>query len=82
MGVCSSEDAGYWDADKSEPCGNFLSIYEVSDPFGGTCDFLLAHGSCISSFQEVKLNMHNKHGFLYKPYAEWVNPFMVWSDKK
>jgi len=81
MGVCSREDAGYWDANKAEPCGNFLSIYEVSDPFGGSCDFLLAHVACTSGFQEVMLNMNNKHGFLYKPYAEWVNPLVDWATK-
>lgn len=81
LGVCSREEKNYWDADQTEPCGRFLSIYEESDPYGGSCDFLLAEGSCIYGFQEVKLNMNNKHGFLYKPYAEWVNPLMEWVFK-
>jgi hypothetical protein len=82
IGVCSREEKSYWENNKTEPCGNFLSIYEASDAFGGSCEFLLAHGACTSGFQEVKLNMNNKHGFLYKPYAEWVNPFIDWANKK
>lgn len=82
LGVCSREEKSFWDSDKVEPCGRFLSIYETSDAFAGSCDFLLAHISCSTGFEEVQLNMNNRHGFLYKPYAEWVIPFMKWANKK
>ncbi len=82
LGVCSREEEKYWASDQTEPCGNFLSIYETSDHFAGSCDFLLAHTSCSTGFEEVKLNMNNRHGFLYKPYSEWINPFMKWVNKK
>ena len=78
LGVCAREEVNYWLEDKTEFCGNFLSIYEDSDAFGGSCGFLLGQGVCISRFEEVKLNMGNRHGFLYKPYKEWVDPVMKW----
>lgn len=82
MGVCSFDNTNYWSEDKIEMCGNFLSIYEASDTFGGTCYRLLGQGSCISGFEEVKLNMGNRHGFLYKPYSAWINPLMKWVEGK
>ncbi|MGH7452622.1 MAG: DUF1566 domain-containing protein, partial [bacterium] len=33
---------------------------------------------CISDYKEIKLNMNNGHGFLYKPYREWVHPLVKW----
>ena len=63
-----------------ELCGNFLSIYEASDPHG-SCSLLFEDKPCIKSFKEIKLNMNNSHAFLYKPYKEWVHPLVNWINK-
>jgi hypothetical protein len=81
IGTCNKEDVNYWLNEKSEFCGNFLTIYETSDAYGGPCQKLLSKDKCISGFQEVKLTMNNKHAFLYKPYSEWVNPLITWANK-
>jgi hypothetical protein len=58
-------------------CGNFLSIYESSDSYG-SCEGYFNEQVCISGYKEIKLNMNNGHGFLYKPYREWVHPLVKW----
>jgi len=57
--------------------GHFLSIYEQTDTYG-SCKHVIGGNETISSFSEVALNMNNGHGFLYKPYNEWVNPLVQW----
>jgi hypothetical protein len=63
-----------------EICGNFLSIYESSDPHG-SCSGLFEDKHCIKRIEEIKLNMNNSHAFLYKPYKEWVYPLVNWINK-
>jgi predicted esterase len=78
MGMCNKEDNLQLANAGILPCGNFLSIYEASDPYSGSCE-LWNDYDCISGFQEVKINMNNKHGFLYKAYPQWVKPLMAWA---
>jgi hypothetical protein len=59
------------------PCGNFLSIYENSDE-AKSCSRLLKEQACVSGFKEIQLNMNNRHGFIYQPYKEWVDPLKKW----
>jgi hypothetical protein len=61
-------------------CGNFLSIYEVSDPHG-SCLMLFEDKHCKTGIEEIKLNMNNSHAFLYKPYKEWIYPMVNWINK-
>jgi hypothetical protein len=58
-------------------CGNFLSIYESSDSYE-SCEGYFKAQDCMSGYKEIKLNMNNGHGFLYKPYREWVHPLVKW----
>ena len=61
-------------------CGNFLSIYESSDPHG-SCLQLFEDKHCLTGIREIKLNMNNSHAFLYKPYKEWIYPLVNWINK-
>jgi hypothetical protein len=61
-------------------CGNFLSIYEKSDPHG-SCKGVFEGKSC-PVFKEIQLNMGNSHGFIYQPFREWIDPIIGWFDKK
>ena len=81
LGICRE---GSWPAalkhDSKEErvlCGNFLSIYETSDRFG-SCENYFKDQPCVSGFREIRLNLNNGHGFLYKPYREWVEPLVKW----
>lgn len=63
-------------------CGNILSIYEKSDDIGHSCaTFKKKTGLTISHFKEIELNTGLKHGFLYKPLPEWIEPAIKWADK-
>jgi len=76
LGVCRWAS---WKAylHENKLCGNFLSIYESSDSYG-SCEGYFNEQDCISGYKEIKLNMNNGHGFLYKPYREWIHPLVKW----
>jgi len=78
LGMCESDT--YKSYKDKELCGNFLSIYEASDPHG-SCLKLFEDKYCITSLKEIKLSMNNNHAFLYKPYNEWVHPLVNWINK-
>ena len=78
MGVCSDSSPRKYQQKKI--CGNFFSVYEMSDG-PGSCKELLFNRSCVSGFKEVKLNMGNGHGFLYQPYKEWLHPLVQWMNE-
>ena len=81
LGVCSDYAFKYFSNREQDLCGDFLSIYETSDQ-PGTCDQLLNNSKCQGSFKEVTLSMGNGHGFLYKPYPDWINPLTKWIKNK
>lgn len=76
LGVCRWEN---WKAylHENKLCGNFLSIYESSDSYG-SCEGYFNDQDCMSGYKEIQLKMNNGHGFLYKPYREWVHPLINW----
>lgn len=59
--------------------GNFLSVIEKSDPHK-TCEGIFKERSEISDFKEIELNTGLSHGFIYKGYAAWLDPLMVWFE--
>jgi len=79
LGVCSDHAQKYFADKKQGLAGNFFSIYETSDQ-AGSCGSILNKAKFSNNFQELALNMGNGHGFLYKPYAEWINPLSSWID--
>jgi len=79
MGTCSDEATNKLNGHKI--CGNFLSIFEASDNFAASCVSLLKDQKCVTDFQEIRLTLNNKHGFLYKPYSEWMTPLINWTNK-
>ena len=61
--------------------GNVLSIYDIKDEFGGTCQkfFDKAHG--LNRHNEVVLKVGTGHAVLYKPLKEWVDPVVEWAKQ-
>ena len=78
MGLCWPYSSN--DYQNKDFCGNFLSIYESSDPHG-SCELVFTGRSC-ALFKEIKLNTGKSHGFLYQPYKEWVDPLVEWIKEK
>ncbi|MDT0675745.1 alpha/beta hydrolase [Autumnicola musiva] len=63
-------------------CGNILTIYEKSDPFGVSAIERKATSNCeIKHFKEVELNTAMGHGFLFKPLKEWIEPTIEWAKE-
>ena len=61
-------------------CGNILSIYERTDDIGKSCTPTknLSQQE-IPHYKEIELNTGLKHGFLFKPLPEWVEPVVRWA---
>ena len=62
-------------------CGNILSIYEESDDIGHSCaEFKNTSKLTIPHYKEIELHTGLKHGFLYKPLPEWIEPAIKWAN--
>jgi hypothetical protein len=79
IGMCWPET--YKDYSSKELCGNFLSIYETSDP-RGSCEKVFQQKNCDGKFKEVVTNTGKSHGFLYLPYKDWVEPLVDFANGK
>ena len=64
-------------------CGRILSIYEKSDVVGRSCQNLKNQSTySVSDFKEIELHTGLKHGFLFKPLKEWVDPSVAWARRQ
>ncbi|TXK75070.1 alpha/beta hydrolase [Mesonia sp. HuA40] len=62
-------------------CGNILTIYEKTDPFGVSAIRKKENSTCeIKNFKEIELNTGMGHGFLFKPLKEWIEPTIKWAN--
>ncbi len=62
-------------------CGNILTIFEKSDPFGVSAIKRIENSSCqIKNFKEIEINIGLRHGFLFKPLKEWMVPTIKWAN--
>ena len=62
-------------------CGNILTIYEKTDPFGVSAHKRRENSNCeITHFKEIELNTKMSHGFLFKPLKEWIEPTIKWAN--
>ncbi|MEP0265908.1 alpha/beta hydrolase [Dokdonia sp.] len=62
-------------------CGNILTIYEKSDPFGVSALERKKTSRCeIKHFKEIELNTGMGHGFLFKSLKEWIKPTIKWAN--
>ena len=63
-------------------CGNILTIYEKSDFYGVSAIKRKTSSKLkINKFKEVELNTNLKHGFLFKPLKEWIEPSKMWAKR-
>lgn len=77
LGLCGDYGLKYFMPVAGNIYGTILSIYEKSDDMG-TCQSLFSEENPHVSFREIALDMGNGHGFLFKPYSEWVGPVREW----
>lgn len=80
--IASFRDSDIQDIPEINYCGNILTIYEKSDPFGVSAVERFENSTCnIKNFKEVELNTGLGHGFLFKPLKEWIEPTIKWASK-
>lgn len=60
--------------------GNVLSIYERTDG-PKTCQKYHEDATGVGSYEELQLNTGLRHGFIYKPMIEWIEPTVAWAKK-
>jgi hypothetical protein len=60
--------------------GNVLSIYERTDRVG-TCEKYRADATGLGRYEEIQLNTGLRHGFIYRPIIEWIEPTVRWARK-
>lgn len=61
--------------------GNVLSIYDASDNGPGSCENIFKRSEGLSRRRELKINLGLGHGFLYRPYKEWIEPAVEWAKQ-
>jgi hypothetical protein len=59
--------------------GNVLSIYDINDEFGQSCEPFFAQSTGLNRSREIKLEIGAGHGILFKPLQEWVAPAIEWA---
>jgi len=63
--------------------GNVLSIFEESDMIGRSCNTQRKQaGDKVVRYKEVELHTGLKHGFLFKPMDEWMQPTIKWAQQE
>ena len=75
MGGCSPDIYKYYL--DIQVAGQFLSIIESSDS-RGTCSKIFENRKLVKGFHEIILATGLNHGFIYKPYAAWIDPLVQW----
>ncbi|MEW5801190.1 MAG: hypothetical protein AB1847_03700 [bacterium] len=56
-----------------------MSIYDVNDTFGTTCQKFFDGATGINRYKEVELKIGTGHAVLYKPLKEWVDLVAEWA---
>ncbi len=59
--------------------GNVLSIYDVNDEFGRTCQPFFDNATGMNRRKEVELKIGTGHAILYRPLPEWIDLVEQWA---
>jgi hypothetical protein len=60
--------------------GNVLSIYDVNDEFGETCQKFFDRSTGLNRQKEVELRVGTGHAILYRPMKECVDLVVEWAE--
>lgn len=77
IAACSAEDGLL---DLVDLHGHVLFISERTD-LPASCRRFRADATGLGDYREVEVNTGLKHGFLYRPLAEWVEPTLAWARR-
>jgi hypothetical protein len=85
LGTCLSANVRHLTAHEGKaPCGRVLAIREASDESTAGCAWWdqEQRGPTGLVAREVVLKTGLKHGFLYQPLSDWVNPVVEWAGQR
>ena len=77
IAACSA-DAGFLNLVNLH--GNILSIYERTD-LAQTCQEYRKDATGVNDWKEIEVNTGLKHGFLFKPLNQWIEPTIAWAKR-
>lgn len=78
--VASFRNSDIQDIPEINYCGNILTVYEKTDPYGVSALRRKENSTCeINHFKEIELNTGMRHGFIFKPIKEWIEPTIKWA---
>jgi hypothetical protein len=83
LGICFSKAEASVGRDGGlRPAGRILAIREASDDLTNPCPAWKAEGGTQSRIvvREVVVNTGLRHGFLYRPLPEWLEPVVEWVE--
>lgn len=82
LAICSEQTDDYFEQNGICVYGDVLSVYETSDNIAGSCESLFSRCSSeLASHEEISTSLGNGHGMVYKPYEEWVEPTLQWTER-
>jgi len=58
--------------------GRILSLYEQSDPLGGSCETLAKRSPGVADFKEIEFSTGREHGTFYGADPLWIDPVIEW----
>ena len=58
--------------------GRILSLYEVSDDYGYSCQTLADRSPRVAAFEEMKFTTGKRHGAFYTADPLWLDPAIDW----
>jgi hypothetical protein len=84
LGACLPESVRSLAAEQGiGPGGRLLAIREGSDELSNPCPAWKGDPKAPNLVaREIVLNTGMRHGFLYRPLPEWLNPIADWVDQK
>jgi hypothetical protein len=59
--------------------GNVLSIYDVKDEYGQSCQKFFDKATGLNKHKEIEVRLGIGHGLLYRPIKEWIEPTIEWA---
>jgi pimeloyl-ACP methyl ester carboxylesterase len=85
LGACMSQTVPLLLAEYgAKPTGRILAIREKSDETSEPCPAWSADAGSQPSLvvREILLDTGLRHGFLYRPLGEWVEPVVAWATER
>ena len=76
LAACAADDGFLKSVDLH---GNVLFISERTD-LPGSCQRFRDDAKGIREYKAIEINTGLKHGFLYRPLKEWIEPTIEWSQ--